>query len=264
MITCTADTTGFNRALAALADGLGISGTDKMGAFIRRQGSLLARTLVDFTPPKDRGATATRIDKDVRSKFLSTGYGEHASMLEAQGGKAGRGDVRWYAWSNKALYGITDKDLDLRRASLKDLIRTYWHITPKGHIRTGQHGKQTVLLRRQVLIKKGQLTKIVSTLKQHIGRLRSGWVVGWQLLGAQGRSLPQWVSKHRDKQRGYVRDQSKVLLHPTVTVGNTAYGATPELAEFLTRTALETRAKAMLADLQLYIRGIKDKAKLKL
>jgi hypothetical protein len=101
---------------------------------------------------------------------------------------------------------------------------------------------------------------VVTKVKQHVGRLKAGWLSSWRFAGApegNNGSVPQFVLQHERAARGYYIDGLGIPGGPSITLVNYAKGATAENCGYLVQRGVAIRAKAMIADLQLYVRGIK-------
>ena len=219
---------------------------------LKRQAGLLARTLINISPPKNKQKTSERITQRVTNKFAV--MSEYSGYGDSVGGskKAGHGDVRWYAFSKFAIYGVA-KDSDMTGASADELYRLYFGTTKTGRIK-GQRGRQKVYVWQRITTKAKTVKELIKRLLRHIGRLKAGWAVSWKDAGAPGRPLPQWIEQHVSGARGYSINLLSAPSEPSFTIVNTAKGVTSEQVEIAARAALQIRLKALEADMLFAIR----------
>lgn len=258
------DMTKFNQVMTDLAIAAGATGVGSNGAsgrqFVMRQAGLLNRTLITITPPRDRAKTAKQITDNITGKFNAIGNPEREFTIP-QDSKHGTGDVHWYNWDQHTLRGVA-RDADLTKASVEELYNLIHKIRPRGTISAGQRGKQRVIIWQKTTTKAATVKKLIARMLKHIGRLKAGWLVSYDFLSANGaiadRSrVPEWVQRHRTNARGYYIDGLGIPNGPTFTIANYAVGV--KKAGQLFHNALEIRVKAMAKDMQLYIRGVKQK-----
>ena len=224
---------------------------------LERQVSLFARELIDQTPPKDTRKTAKKIEESIKAKFeaLENPTRTEASMAgEQRTTKSGHGDIYWYAFSDRAIYGV-GHDMDMRGASAKDLAEMLPNIIAKskggtrGRMQVGRRGRQTIYLLRKILTKSATRKELTSIVKGRIGILASGWVPSWMATGSAGRPLPKRVERHVDKSNriGTYEDGLK-QANPEFTLINRANGA-PNIDDLLYAQVLNFRAHSMATDL---------------
>jgi hypothetical protein len=248
----------FNFTMGRYVDELGMAAP----VVVKRQAGLLARTLIQMTPPRDLAKTREQITTRVEDTFdvlrQNTGY----SGDERCGGKAGRGDVIWYAFNSRGIYGVA-RDKDMTRADTDALYKAYFasrRLTKHGRVIAGKRGKQTVYIWQKIATTADQVAQLATRLKRHVGRLKAGWIPSWKAAGAPAGSMgpvPEYVNRHASGARGYCVDGLGIKGCPTFTLANYAVGASEKKLGPIMRNALAVRAKAMTADILLYVRGIK-------
>ena len=254
----------FNTQMARYVDELGMAAP----VVVRQQAGLLARTLIQLTPPKSISVTRGKIQSRVEDTFdvLRESHW-HSGEALLEGPKAGQGDVRWCAVTRKGIYGVA-KDKDLTRASTNELYEAYFanrRLTKEGRVIAGRRGKQTVYIWQKIATTRSQVDRLASRLKNHVGRLKAGWLPSWKEAGAPGGSMgavPEYVMKHAGGARGYFVNGLGVQGCPTFTMANYAMGARERTLGKIMRDAMRVRAKAMAADILLYVKGVKKVGRL--
>lgn len=248
----------FNRNMTRYVDELGMAGNQ----VVFRQAGLLSRTFISITPPRVKRETAKKIEDNINSKIASVSIPERA-FSQPFGGKAGRGDVHWYAWSSTALFGVK-RDADMLSASADELYDVLKRIKPGGRIDAGWRGKQHVWIRQKITARAAAVKKVIDRLKKRIGRLKAAWAVCWQDAGAPTGSsgaVPDWVMQHvpqsRQLRNGFTVDNLGVRGHPSFSIVNNAAGVSQLRKLDLFEQALKIRCKAMETDLALYASGVK-------
>jgi hypothetical protein len=250
----------FNEAMQKRVDKLGMAG-EKV---IKEQAGLLARTLIQLTPPSDVNQAKRRIEVTILRKVGLTRSGmvrEEDFENRAYSSKQGDGDVLWQFSTPHMLSG-TSREEDLRKLSVDQLYSRIVaaDFNKAGMSRQGSRGKQAVRIKLQWLVKASTVHGVISKVKKHVGRLKAGWLPSWRILGApeggQG-AVPTYILNHESKARGYYISNLGVKNHPSFTLVNHAQGATEENCGPTVRKALSMRAVAMMKDLALYIRGVK-------
>lgn len=240
----------WNRQITEKIEMTQLAGQD----VVRKEGGRLVQTLIRFTPPRDRKASQDALEKRVGSRFTAQDAAGVTSWHQLQhggisGGKHGEGEVRWYAWNAKALYGVA-QDYDLTKATVDGLRTVYYEtrMTKEGRIVAGHRGKQTVYLWQRYIVKSATLNKLKARLKKHFGRLKAGWLVSWIELGRPGGEYtpPGWVTAHEQGARGYCLNGLGDPRYPQLTLENHAKGAGSEQMRELVRDALVARNQAMV------------------
>jgi len=252
------DLAAFSQSVAWKAQFLGVASSK----VIKVEANRLAQTLINFTPPAKRQNSEKKIEGDVKKKFELLGKGDESGMLQkytrdmrSSGGanKRGSGDVRWLLWNSHMLLGIS-QHYDLRDVNVDGLKAVYYQtkVTKSGRINVGNRGKQAVRLIQRYLTKRATVNALIRKFKSHVGRLKAGWVVGWQKTGSgtgmlSGGRVPDWVMQHVN---GGVRGGADVSMMqdsqiPSVKIWNTAKGVGSPYMRNLVHTALEARLNAI-------------------
>jgi hypothetical protein len=228
---------------------------------LRDEAGRLNETMMRFTPPADISKTRQNITERVSSKFSSLGTDTAHDFADYEPGeKAGRGDIRWYAFQPHSIYGIA-RASDKTKASADDLYKIYFgtKLNKQGRIVAGQRGKQTVYLWQSIKTKASTVAKLAKRLREHVGRAKAGWLKGYRRLQSAGFSSsyspPQYIAKHENGQeRGFFLDGLGAPGNPTFTIGNTAKGIGSVKMADIARRAMLTRAVAIPKRLQYLIR----------
>jgi hypothetical protein len=203
---------------------------------LRIEGDRLCQTLMRDTPPKNKGNAAKKIDRDVDRKFhrmaMETGDGNSDFLTRyapAGSPKHGSGDVYWYVWTDRILYGLA-KTEDYTSANAEGLKALYRQtkLNKRGMVDLGKRGKQDVRVWQKWLVKKATVNKLKRLLAENIGRAKAGWAVGWRALGS-GTGIynpPEWVTKHVDRNPARFGRCDTTRMHdtqiPELTITNTA------------------------------------------
>lgn len=242
-----ADISAFNSRLSARFQLLG--GRQKV--IVKRQAGLLCRTLINITPPRDRKKTADKITAQVNKRFQKMGEDNSGHIFSDPGPmKAGRGNVRWYAFSPKGIYGIA-KDVDFTDATADQLYMLYFgrKLNSEGRFIAGRRGKQVVKIWQRITVNVETVRVLIKRLIGHIGRLKASFLPAWKASGSPGRAVPQWISQHEEGARGYAIDGLASPNSPEFTVGSTAEGAGSTAMAQQARAAVQIRFKAMENDI---------------
>lgn len=217
-----------------------------------RQAGLLCRTLINVSPPVNKKKTADRITDRVNKKFHQMGSDGGHMWSTPNEKKQGKGDVKWYAFSKYAIYGVA-KDVDFTDATPEQLYSLYFgrNLTSKGRFKAGMRGKQRVMIWQKITTDRKTVKKLIKRLLNHIGRLKAGWAVSWKDAGSPGSQIPNWIGKHvvPGKARGYsIRHLDGDSA--SFTIVNTAKGVSAQAVEEKARAALRIRLKAMTEDVR--------------
>lgn len=224
---------------------------------LRIEGNRLAQTLMRETPPKTKSRAAEKIRRDVDRKFdrMALNVTEDQSVLDKyapQGSKKhGNGDVYWYVWTFRILYGLKSTG-DYRSASpdsLKALYRAT-KLNSRGMINAGMRGRQNVRITQKWLVKRSTVNQLKQLLEENIGRAKAGWAVSWRATGgATGiYNPPDWVTRHLAKGDRFGRcDISRIgdSQVPELTLTNTTVNMGHENMRRIAFNALQSRMSAM-------------------
>lgn len=245
--------------MADLADAAGVRG-DHGKAFVKKQAGALVETLMRISPPDNRQLSRKSIEASVQNRFALVGNPSVDYTIPADSKHGANGDVHWFLWTHHALTGVA-KDADYTKASGDELYELYKRIVKKGggRIRAGNRGKQAVSIYQKTTVKASAAKKLIARIIGHLGRLKAGYLPAFDELQSSGNIYrpPQWVRKHRSGARGRFQDETSAPQKPSVVITNFAKGVGK--TNNLVRRALAIRLKAMKADMQLYVRGVKQK-----
>lgn len=244
----------FNRRLQQKVDKLGLAGP----VVVKKEAGQLCRTLVELTGPKSRYKAKQKISSKVGGFFQVLGS-ENPHNYD-DGKKEGHGDVWWYSFTPKAVFGVA-KDKDMTKATPDELYSFYFStkVNRLGRIVGKTRGKQTYYIWQKVITTKARVQKLIKRLQDHLGRQKAGWAITWRgELGSPNGTLgpvPEWVMRHavRGKARGTAINGLGIKGHPTFTMINYALGIGK--ARGIVSAAFQIRAKAMGEYMRRVIRG---------
>jgi|GEM_PF-6291635 len=80
-------------------------------------------------------------------------------------------------------------------------------------VREGSRGRPA-RHKRYLVIEKSSIAPLISKLKSHVGRLKSGWGAAARALGVPARNWPAWVQRHGAN--GSFQDRTSVPDRPTL------------------------------------------------
>lgn len=253
-MSATLDTSAFVSRMARFTDKLGIESS----VVVKKESGELMKTLVKVTPPDDVDRTRGKIDKTVRSKFANASNQQKTYFKHRL---AGSGDITWYTWTSKFLYGVK-QGMDKRDASADEIYKLALTLTPGGRQSlpfAHPRKKQRALISQTILATKEQVDGAVKRFKSHVGRLKAAWLVGWDIIAPTGGNMPpQWVMKQRQGARGRYVDGLSIKDFPQFTIGNSALGINSPEAYRLAQKALDIRSGAMLTNFRLFFKGKKE------
>lgn len=260
MITADVDMTGFNYGIRGLIKKVGLNGR----TVVSKETGELIKTLVRVSPPKDPAKTREAIQSRANSVFSALRGNE--SKFESESAKEGDSGVKWYAASNKYLFGVA-RDSDMRNASSETLRRILYRTKTVGEktriIVNFKHPRrmQRAAILTKVLTKKSQVVELVALIKKNVGRLKAGWLVAVsngpiKLSGAN--MPPGWVTRHAEGAKGRFIDQLSDASKPTFTIANFAKGIGQPAVNSLVQIAVNIRAKAMQKNALLFMSGKKN------
>ncbi len=253
----TVDISGFTRGLTGFVDRLGIEAP----IVLKKEMGELVKTLVRTTP----GADVEKLTTFNEAKFAKVGDAQNSDTKWAHGGgKVGASGILWYAVDRNYLSGVAPQD-DKRDATPEELEKLSWRITKGGRLNLPikGHKHQHALIWQTILTKRSTLKKMIAIKIKNRGRLKAGWLVAvaqGKLVLTGGNQPPQWVKRHMDGVHGgYAIDATATKNFPSFTIANTAKGVGNRKLNlnWIVQKALNIRAKAMSANLALFMRGKK-------
>jgi hypothetical protein len=258
-MTSTVDISGFTRGMTGFVDKLGISGP----VVLKKEMGELVKTLVKVTP----GADAKKLAEYNEAKFDKIADKNNSWVDPKAGGKEGHGGLRWYSFTSNFIYGVAPEK-DMRDATAEELQKLSWQITKSGrqlNLPIKGHKHQRALISQTILTKASTVKKMIALKLKNRGRLKAGWMVAvfqgaLELTG--GNQPPQWVTRHAAGARGYFINSLATPNFPSFTIANTAAGVgnSKNNLNWLVQKALNIRAKAMTANLALFMHGEKNLA----
>lgn len=254
--------TKFERGLA---DFIGKTGLE-MPVVLKKECAELIKTLVRISPPSQPDKTKSSI---VNSVYTTMGALNHDIAPRHQK-LIGSGDATvWYAFNSEYLYGVA-AEKDLTKASVAELKKVYLAGSTKAGKSRGyqiydfKHGRkqQRVKIAQKVITTVKQRQNLIDYLWKHIGRLKAGWLVavGEQIVTLSGDNMPpKWVTKHIAGAHGTAIDDTGNASFPSITISNYAAGVGNRRnnLDYLVKSALAIRVKAMAKNATLYMKGKK-------
>ena len=253
-------TTDFNVQMQRLSDSLStrfrtLGGNVKI--VVKRQAGLLARTLINISPPANKEKSAKRIESRVYHAFEQM---SDQSLATGDPRKAGQGGVVWTGSHKFALYGI-GRNVDFREASVETLEQLFLG-RKTGNAKRAKflrgHGQQDVYINQQITTKKSTVKKLVAKMQKRLGKLKAAWMVSWEACGHPGKPIPQWIANHRPGARGDVVINLEAPGSPSITIVNSASGVSAMKKFGLLASALRIRADAVVKDIQFAIAHPKE------
>ena len=264
MSATTVDMTEFERGLSAFIGQTQVA----LPVALRKECGELIKTLVRISPPSDTDKTKMQIANKV---YTTMGALNHDILPRHQKILGGSSSVVWYAWNSQSLYGVAPEK-DMTKASVKDLKSVF--LSSKLSNSLGGAGRQQmefkhprksqrVIITQKVLTTVKQRQKLIDYFWNHIGRLKAGWLVavGDGIVTLTGENLPpKWVTKHMAGAHGTALDETGVKDFPSITISNYAKGVgnRKNNLNYLVRSALSIRVKAMAKNATLYMSGKKN------
>jgi hypothetical protein len=214
---------------------------------LEKEGGRLVQTLIKLSPPLNRAGSMEKLGERAARTFHTLGEDKGHDFVALDSPKAGRGDVRWYAFQDNAIFGVA-KDADKTSATDEEIYKLFLgtKLNEQGRIIAGQRGKQTIYIWQKVTTTAAQVKRLIARLKEHYGRLKAGFLPAWESLGSPGGEYapPGWVTKHQDGARGDKENRLKDRANPSFTIINFAKGATA--IRGLAAAAMKVRAQAMV------------------
>lgn len=259
MITATVDTSVFNYGIAGLIHKVGLQSR----VVIEKETGELMKTLVRTSPPRDPKKTRESIKKSVSQRFNS--LASQDSEFESKNAKLGGTGVKWYAATDKFLYGVAP-DSDMRNATVETLRKVLYRAkTVAGKTRIVvpfKHPRklQRVAILTKVLVKKAQQTALITRISKNIGRLKAAWLVAatnGPIKLSGGNQPPGWVLRHAQGAKGRYINGLADPAKPTFTIANFAKGIGQRQVNGLVQLALNIRAKAIQANIGFFLSGRK-------
>ncbi len=242
------DTSGYEKAVGALADAVGVASVGSNGdggrAFLKKQAGLLVKELVAVAPPVNVAQSKKKAVRRVNHAFLP-------APKDAWTGA----NAVWLWSDSNTLYGV-DRDYDQRGASVDDSMKLLFSGLAKKSREAGKHGKQTVRMYQRWLVEYRTLKKLATEVAGRFGRLKASFLPAWDALQPTG-TVPSWIAKHRSGARGGYQGNLNVTNEPHVIISSHAKGI--DRAKPLIQKALTNRVAKMAIDAKLYISGVKSK-----
>lgn len=259
MLTATVDMSVFNAGMRGLITKCRISAP----VVIRKEAGELIKELILRSPPKSPKKTRDSIESGIKSKFASIADSQNSDTSWMSGGwKVGPSGIRWYYVDSNFLHGVAPQR-DMRKASVADLARLRFQITKSGkrlNVPIKGHEKQRALIYQTILTKRGTVTKLISKIKENVGRLKAGWLVAvnrGQVSISGAKMPPQWVTKHSAGARGDTINNLSVPNKPSFTIINYAKGITQKGMDLIVQLAVKSRAASMATNTRLILAGKK-------
>lgn len=256
------DYTLFNQGMAGL-----VRATKKNSqVVIAKEMGELVKTLVRISPPKEPRKTKDSIRLNFHKKFSALDRATGFEDLDKEQSSTG---LKWYGANSKYLFGGAP-DSDLRESSQKTLLGVYYRVkNVQGHHRIivpfkNRKTRQRVAILTRVLTTPEKIAALVKRVQAHVGRLKAGWLAAVRdgaikITGAY--KPPKYVTDHMNAGlRGRYEDRLRDEKNPSFLIANSAKGITNRYTQFLIQSAVTIRAKAMVRNAALYLKGKKKLA----
>jgi len=249
------DMTLFQRGLQGLIRDAKLSAP----VVIEKETGELIKTLVKQSPPKNPAKRRAAIKSVVGGRFATLNDAllsqRHADTSAAPSG------MRWYHWNTQWLFGIAPEQ-DMTDADVDDLRRLFFRTTKGGRLKLGfrhPRRRQRVLIQKTILTKRSTVNKLIARFTRNVGRLRAGWLVAVAAgkIKLSGAGIPQWVARHMHGARGGFESGLGNEESPSFTIFNNAVGIGRNEVRSIAQFAVNLRAKAMLTNARMFMRGKK-------
>ena len=223
---------------------------------------LLAMQLMKLTQPQDRKALESKIERNVRNRFILL---DMDLSTNDQGLGVSANGTKWYAADKNFLYGSDSNAKDYRRAQGDQIADAFYSSKVSGgkaRLIYGfkhPHKHQQVAILRRIITSKASLARGVKLVQQAIGKLAASWFATAKTIN-QDSSAPAYVSRHITRGTQSTKSITDLSgLHqpanPSVTFGSKARGAASKKAHNLIEFALHVREQKLAARLKLILSG---------
>jgi hypothetical protein len=254
--TASIDFTGFNAGMAGLVRGLGIESK----VVVIKEVSELIKRLVRTTPAAD----VKKIRSNINAKFVAIGDSNNSWHDTHSGGKQSSSGITWFSVSSDFLRGVAPQK-DMRGASVLDLDKLSYKITKRGdalNVPIRGHERQRAIIYQTIVTKKSTVNKVIANRITHRGRLKAGWMasVFGGVIGLSGVNMPpSFVTRHKDKFKGYYIDNLNADGFPSFSIANQGDGIGSKRNQMnsIVQNAIDGRADSMKENLALYMSGKK-------
>jgi hypothetical protein len=255
MITATVDASRAKSALGSLYDALIAKGKDASHV-VEDETKLLARTIVNFTPPLGMRGGARQTGEGAVSREIKNLVSEATpNLIDEVGSKYGVRNIStaYVAEKSGAKLNLLWDYLDPTGGRIEELHEQFRH---DGKVPLTPREAQGVWQSR-VIVPTGVRDPYIRKKQRNVGI----WKATWALVAARlGDSFPNWISRHFGKRLEgtlAIVDLSKLQdeMHPTITFGSRAPGNSKIRRHV--QDAVQARAKAIAKKVQLILSDYK-------
>lgn len=249
----------LNQRTQSWAKAVGIS----LPQALVKQGGALKYELMEGGPPRNLARSKKQAAKDAKKTFFP-------KPLDTFKGRQAQGDgMIWLYAGQKGgrfLVGVKPEDFkpnltddQMKAEHLKPFRGAAWHEIGKRQTKDKGNPFHVMRLNRTV-VNRGRFKKFIKKLQDNFGKLKASWAVHMMHF-KHHRPIPQWIMKHINsgKARGYTV-MKLAGPKPFIQIISRASGVEHKNSIKNVRRAVKKRAGAMLADIRLYLNGIKKKA----
>ena len=222
------DDTQFRARLNELAS-LGIPA----GKIVRVEARKLIETLINFTPPSNKSRGVRAVTRDVVKV---------ARPVDAD---------RWNSAAVRKM--VRERNYKafgqfMKRGQKEFARKTLVRWSPELHQKARNNRGRVSFSTNRLTLDHKEWTGYLKRVQGMVGAMKAAWVVGGRRVQLR---IPSWVLAvaSRVKLRGFVDDRL-TDKNPTITFGNHARGVGVEVGQQRVRNALNTRAKAIGANIK--------------
>lgn len=252
------DMANFNSRIATWSKVAGVSLAEGM----RKQAALLKWELMESAPPKNLAKSKAKAKKDSKKTFFPNPSDPFSGPK-----KTGKGMIWLYAGkkNGKFLVGTDPKDYQLGISEtamdkLQDQQRSGFFRGAAWH-QIGLRGKKEpfhVMRLNRTVVGRGKFNQFIKRMQDSFGKLKAAWAVDLPKVG-ESRTVPKWIAKHIPKAKG------KTIISldgpkPFIQIISNARGVEHQRSIDNVRRAVKKRSGSMVADMRLYLAGVKKKS----
>lgn len=190
---------------------------------LKREGTMLAVELIKSTPPRNQKQGENAIRRDLNRLFMRVGESFSDKVFDAA--EDTNNINLWFSMPGGRKLNVQWKHLDTTGDGMKG-----YHYSQRGGVRRvpskrmrwGHYsGKGGVTSRAEFVVGGDAYKSYLERTLAKVGRMRSGWMPAFSKL-SPGSNIkeapPKWVTRHAASARGALQDDTKQILHPSITL----------------------------------------------